>query len=219
MDTQTLENNVFLFVPNLIGYGRIALAILSFYFMHTNYICACVCYLLSVALDAVDGYAARLLNQGSRLGGMLDQLTDRCGTMGLLFTLGSFYPEFMFTFQMFAAVDIACHWVFLHSTVLLKKESHKLIDVTTHPIMKIYYSNKFILGLLCGANETFFAVLYLMHFTPGPFVGGYYLFRIVLCLCSPLAGLKIFVTLFHGYVGCMNIAQMDMEERSATKKD
>ena len=39
--------NVFLFVPNLIGYGRIFLALLSFWFMPTNYVAAACCYILS----------------------------------------------------------------------------------------------------------------------------------------------------------------------------
>ena len=87
--------NVFLFVPNLIGYGRIFLALLSFWFMPTNYVAAAWCYILSgeyiIAsvsslhyvssppglLDAVDGHAARLLGQSSKFGAMLDMLTDR----------------------------------------------------------------------------------------------------------------------------------------------
>ena len=39
--------NVFLFVPNLIGYARIFLALLSFWFMPTNYVAAAWCYILS----------------------------------------------------------------------------------------------------------------------------------------------------------------------------
>lgn len=36
---------------------------------------------LSGLLDAVDGHAARMLNQSSKFGAMLDMLTDRCATM------------------------------------------------------------------------------------------------------------------------------------------
>jgi len=42
-------DNVFLFVPNLIGYARIFLALLSFWFMPTNYVVAAWCYILSGA--------------------------------------------------------------------------------------------------------------------------------------------------------------------------
>lgn len=37
---------------------------------------------------------------GTKFGAMLDQLTDRCGTMGLLVTLSYFYPKYMFWFQL-----------------------------------------------------------------------------------------------------------------------
>lgn len=76
--------NVYLFIPNLIGefpsqnkeiafswflffatlgYARIVLAIVSFYFMPTNHVIASWCYIVSVLLDALDGHAARKFNQ------------------------------------------------------------------------------------------------------------------------------------------------------------
>ena len=47
----------------LVGYARIVLAILSFYFMPTDYIVATIMYLLSLLLDEFDGNAARYFNQ------------------------------------------------------------------------------------------------------------------------------------------------------------
>ena len=47
----------------LVGYARIVLAILSFYFMPTDYIVATIMYLLSILLDEFDGHAARYFNQ------------------------------------------------------------------------------------------------------------------------------------------------------------
>ena len=46
------------------GYARIVLAILSFYFMPFDYVTASICYIVSGLLDAFDGHAARMLNQG-----------------------------------------------------------------------------------------------------------------------------------------------------------
>ena len=76
MGNQPTEN-IFMFVPNLIGYGRIVLGLISFYFMPTNHIVASWCYILSGFLDAFDGHAARALNQSTKFGAMLDMLTDR----------------------------------------------------------------------------------------------------------------------------------------------
>lgn len=51
----------------------------------------------------------------TKFGAMLDQLTDRCGTMGLLVTLSCFYPKYMFWFQLSMAIDVSCHWFYLHT--------------------------------------------------------------------------------------------------------
>ncbi|GJJ12095.1 hypothetical protein Clacol_006336 [Clathrus columnatus] len=74
---QTYSENVFLFVPNLIGYTRIILAGLSLQFMsyHPRY--CTILYGISCLLDAVDGHAARALGQSSKFGAVLDMVTDR----------------------------------------------------------------------------------------------------------------------------------------------
>ena len=41
------EDNVFLFVPNLIGYGRIFLQLIAMWFMPSNHVVAAWCYILS----------------------------------------------------------------------------------------------------------------------------------------------------------------------------
>ncbi|KAK6029208.1 Sec63 domain protein [Ostertagia ostertagi] len=69
---------------------------------------AMFCYALSAGLDAVDGMVARKYNQSSRFGAMLDQLTDRCGTMALCMALCRFYPTSMFWIQ-FVNIYCLCH--------------------------------------------------------------------------------------------------------------
>ena len=112
------EENIFMFVPNLIGYARIFLALLSFWFMPTNHVVAGWCYILSGLLDAFDGHAARAFNQSTKFGAMLDMLTDRCATMCLLATLGTFYPRWLFFFQLSMTIDMSCHWIHLHTSTL-----------------------------------------------------------------------------------------------------
>lgn len=92
---QTYSENVFLFVPNLIGkevipskrrvlkqkhltgYTRVILAGLSLHFMsyHPKY--CTLAYVISCLLDAVDGQTARWLGQTSKFGAVLDMVTDR----------------------------------------------------------------------------------------------------------------------------------------------
>ncbi|PSN38759.1 CDP-diacylglycerol--inositol 3-phosphatidyltransferase [Blattella germanica] len=209
------SENIFLFVPNIIGYGRIILAIIAFYYMPTNYVVACWCYIISGLLDAFDGHAARYFNQSTKFGAMLDQLTDRCGTMGLLVTLSYFYPQYMFLFQLSMTIDISCHWIHLHTTLLQGKTSHKFIDLSENPIMRIYYTSRTVLFFMCAGNEAFYASLYLLHFTEGPVVAGVGLFRIICYLCAPVAVVKSLIALLQGYIASKNLGAVDVRERQA----
>lgn len=90
------EENIFMFIPNLIGFARVILAILACITMQSLPILTLTFYFLSVGLDAFDGTAARWYNQATKFGAVLDQLTDRCGTMCLTFV--SFIYCFGFLF-------------------------------------------------------------------------------------------------------------------------
>lgn len=211
------QENIFLFIPNLIGYARIILAFISFYFMPFNCIIASLCYVTSALLDAFDGHAARAFNQSTKFGAMLDMLTDRCGTTCLIVTLCYFYPKYMFLFQTSIFIDIFCHWIFLHSQMLRGRTSHKFHDLNDNKIMAFYYK-KGPLFFMCAANEAFYSSLYLLYFTEGPLVAGIGLFRVVMYITAPLATLKAIISLIHGYVASLNIALIDQEERASIKK-
>lgn len=212
------EENIFIFVPNIIGYARIVLAIISFYFMPTNYIIACTCYIVSALLDAFDGHAARYFDQSTKFGAMLDQLTDRCGTMGLVTVLAHFYPKYSFLLIMSMCIDIACHWIFLHTSILQGKSSHKFVDMSENPIMNLYYTNKTVLFVMCAGNEAFYASLYLLHFTEGPIIVGLGLFKIILFLSAPICILKTGISILHCIVASKNLAIIDVNERKKMSK-
>ncbi|KAI1715506.1 CDP-alcohol phosphatidyltransferase domain-containing protein [Ditylenchus destructor] len=188
------DTNVFLFYPNLIGYGRIALAVLSFCFMPTNPWYASITYFASAALDAIDGHVARMFNQGSRFGAMLDQLTDRCAFMALLMALCQFYPSLTFCLQIVAVVDIASHWLHLHATDLTGKNTHKS---STNPILNYYYTSKQFLFFMCFGNEAFYGLLYINAFWSGPSLFGITLMQLLAFLCFPIAFVKSVISLVH----------------------
>jgi len=90
----TTARDVVLFIPNLIGYGRVLSTIGSFFLMvlFPNYwYIALVLYVSSFVGDLFDGMAARRFDQCSTFGGLLDMVTDRCSTLGLLFVLSAEY--------------------------------------------------------------------------------------------------------------------------------
>ncbi|KAM0734295.1 CDP-diacylglycerol--inositol 3-phosphatidyltransferase [Formica fusca] len=214
----TESENIFLFVPNIIGFGRVILALISFYFMPTNYVIASWCYVVSSLLDAIDGHAARYYNQSTKFGAILDQLTDRVGTMCLIVTLCLFYPAYIFWFQLSMCIDIACHWIYLHTTLLQGKTSHKFIDMSENPIMRLYYTNRIVLFFMCAGNEAFYAGLYLLHFTEGPILAGIGLYKLIVYLSAPVALVKAAISVLHGYVSCINLSIIDVKERQERLK-
>lgn len=161
------EENIFLFVPNIIGYFRIVFTITACYFMKSNYPMAAFWYLLSGLMDAVDGFLARLLNQTSRFGSILDQITDRCATLCLVMVLAYFYPDYMVIFQLVNIIDIGGHWIHIWSSQMMGKASHKFIDPNENLILRLYYTSRPVLFLMCAGNELFYSSLYLLHFTEG----------------------------------------------------
>lgn len=213
------EENVYLFVPNLIGYTRIFLALLSFYFMPTNYVLATWAYIISGFLDAIDGHAARMLNQGSRFGAFLDMLTDRCATMCLLVVLCLFYPSWTFLFQLSMIIDIVSHWIHCQSALMKGIDSHKKIDLAGNPILRHYYTNRKILFCMCAGNELFYAMLYLLHFTHGPTVPlgplSFGIFTAICVLCAPVALTKTAISVVQLYAACQNVVAIDVAERKA----
>ncbi|GAB6030183.1 hypothetical protein CHUAL_005859 [Chamberlinius hualienensis] len=210
-----MSENIFLFVPNLIGYARIILALVAFYFMSTDYVVATWCYCISGLLDAFDGHAARMLNQSTKFGAMLDQLTDRCGTLGLLMTLAYFYPKYMFWFQLSTVIDIAGHWIHTQTSIMQGKTSHKFVDASGNAIMRLYYTSRPVLFAMCLFNEAFYSALYILYFTEGPLILGFGLFRLIAYITAPLSIIKTGITLLHMYLASVNLGILDVAERTA----
>ncbi|KAJ7903410.1 phosphatidylinositol synthase [Mycena olivaceomarginata] len=162
------SENVFLFVPNLIGYARIILASVALYYMSSDPNYCMVAYCASCLLDALDGYAARKFDQRSQFGAVLDMVTDRCTTSCLLCYLSSAYPDYALYFQFLIALDFSSHYMIMYSTLVTGSSSHKDITNDVSAILRLYYTNKTVLFLTCAGNELFFVSLYLMKWTETP---------------------------------------------------
>lgn len=216
-------NNVFLYVPNIIGYVRVVLSIVSFYFMPTHPNTTVICYLTSEFLDALDGHAARALGQCTKFGAMFDMLVDRCSTMCLCFVLAMFYPKWALFFQLWAAIDVASHWLHLHASTVKGSESHKKIDLSGNPILHLYYTSRKVLFTMCAGNELWFSMVYMLYFGEGPAVisfGRYAigLWRIILYAVTPIMIGKQIISFVHLYTAALDMAAIDEAERNATPK-
>ncbi|KAI3354665.1 hypothetical protein L3Q82_019162, partial [Scortum barcoo] len=76
---------VLLYWPNIVGYFRIALVVAAWAAFASPSLFVCL-YSLCIALDGVDGWLARRLNQSSRFGAWLDVVVDNLGR-GMLWSL------------------------------------------------------------------------------------------------------------------------------------
>ncbi|KAK3057403.1 phosphatidylinositol synthase 1 (CDP-alcohol phosphatidyltransferase1) [Extremus antarcticus] len=165
-DDQT-DENIFLFVPNLIGYSRVVLALASLYFMPLHPRRCSFLYSVSCLLDALDGWAARKFKQSTRFGAVLDMITDRCTTTCLLVFLATAKPGYSMIFQGLISLDFASHYMHMYSTLSMggQSESHKNVSAERSWIMNLYYTNKAVLFTACALNELFFIALYLLCFS------------------------------------------------------
>ena len=92
---------------------RVIFAVASFFYLSRPAIFLPL-YAVSCLLDAVDGHAARLLNQCSKLGAVLDMVTDRSTTAGLTAYLGHIYPEYMAGFLVLIGLDLSSHYMHMY---------------------------------------------------------------------------------------------------------
>lgn len=136
-------NKVLLYYPNLIGYARFICMALSFILAEVSWQQSIGLYLLAFVGDVVDGYVARACHQstkelidmfkccllisfgvGSKYGGVLDMVTDRVSTCGLLIIISHFYPQYKLTCIFLVVLDITSHWFHVMRSVLSRVPLH-----------------------------------------------------------------------------------------------
>ena len=204
------SDNPFLYLPFLLGYLRMLLALLSFWFMSSSPLTAALLYTLSMTIDMVDGLESRLARQVTRLGGMMDMLTDMGSTVGLLATLATLYPSHLFGVQVWMVVSLASHWLHLHTTLLQGLPTHRAIPVTSNPWLRLYYTHPAILPALVLATQGFLLALYLAHFQPSST-----LLPTLATLCLPGVAVKAGVEVLQLGLAAQVLAGVDARRRGS----
>ena len=123
---------------------------------------AVVLYVASFAGDLVDGLAARKFNQCSKFGGLLDMVTDRCSTAGLLFVLGceATVPLHTLAFQALILLDISSHWCQMYASL---DQHHKSKDANHNVLVRWYYDYYLFFGYLCVGAEFLYVTQYVLQ--------------------------------------------------------
>lgn len=187
---------VFLYIPNIIGYVRILLSAKAF----ANYLSPWTFftyYFISFVLDAVDGLAARKLDQSSYMGAQLDMLTDRCATAALLTVLAKLYSWHAPIYLVLIFLDGYSHWMQMVAGARAGTVSHKA--ASRGKLLNLYYWRP-VLTFVCSLNETTFLALYMLHFKNMPPIFGsdtlyHTIFNIVFYASLPVCILKQVVSL------------------------
>lgn len=155
----TRHGNVWVYIPNLIGYARVASTFTAFLLAPKHPTVFVALYFLSFVADETDGRFARKYHQTSTLGAVLDMVTDRVSTAGLLMLLCKTYPELFILFLSLLMLDLFSHWFQMYSTLVAGSATHK--DVNSHSfLVRLYYQQRIYMGFCCVSCE----VMYLMCF-------------------------------------------------------
>eukprot|EP00899_Mesostigma_viride_P015069 jgi/Mesvir1/23563/Mv18259-RA.1 len=163
-----MATSVYLYIPNLIGYFRIILLFVAFGVAFDRPEWFLICYFLSFACDELDGRFARMFNQTSAFGAVLDMVTDRLATTALLVLLSQFYRHYFHLYLGLVALDIGSHWLQMHSSHLAAQKSHKDQTGNRSWLMRTYYTNRIFMGACCISCEVLYLACYARKFPDVP---------------------------------------------------
>eukprot|EP00656_Telonema_subtile_P018082 TRINITY_DN19743_c0_g1_i4.p1 TRINITY_DN19743_c0_g1~~TRINITY_DN19743_c0_g1_i4.p1 ORF type:complete len:182 (-),score=45.06 TRINITY_DN19743_c0_g1_i4:101-646(-) len=176
-------------------------------------------YVSSFVLDLFDGMAARHFNQCSSLGGVLDMLTDRCSTAGLLviLTWREHWPQYRLVFLLCIVLDFSSHWCAMYSAAI-GGAHHKSAEATKDKffLMRWYYEVYAFFGYCCVGQEFFYILLFVL--APGhnfnPVVAGVSLSQLCWYGCGPAWALKQIVNVFQLTSSCYSLAEQDIAAKN-----
>jgi len=171
---------------------------------------AIILYLASFVGDLFDGLVARRLGQTSTFGGLLDMVTDRCSTLGLLFVLAIDYEEIhlRLIFLSLCLLDISSHWCQMYSTSSLGKH-HKSEDGNEgrNFLVRWFYKYYFFFGYLCVGAEFTYVLAYVIQFTNDHWI--HPVLKAVFWAVAPGCLLKQLVNAMQLTSACYAVAEYD----------
>lgn len=214
-------NQVFLFIPNLIGYIRACLYLSAFSIHLVGQWQLCIIfYSLGFLLDELDGKASQIFNQRSNFGAALDMVLDRCATLGLCLILAQLYPNYLIVFILLISLDISSHYYLLYANQLVENDNHKDVESwSSNWLLNLYYNKKAFFDLLIVGNEIFYILLYINYYSQGiklTYIGlnNLGIWQCILFLCVPLYLLKQLINIVQLQSAATKIAAIDLSKRN-----
>ena len=164
------HGKVLWYVPNLIGYLRVALVLCAFgNALQRPKLCLSA-YFFAFVCDELDGRAARTFRQCSAFGAVLDMATDRVSTAGLMVVLAALLPTAAPLLAILLSLDVGAHWLRTAAAQAQGKHHKKVSTVATNGLLKLYYRSRIFMGYCCVSAEVTYLALYAMQwkYTQGP---------------------------------------------------
>ncbi|CAG9471970.1 unnamed protein product [Plasmodium vivax] len=205
------KRSVYLYIPNIIGYIRVILALWGFVVCRKNLILFAVLYATSQILDAFDGWTARKFNQTSVFGQILDQITDRLSTTLLYLLNGNVYDEYIIAIGLIMIADIGGHYFHSSSCAIAGNKTHKKIEKGNR-LLKLYYERPVVMVICIIAYESFWFAAYVFKVTPKNNILHKMAHYALLC-SSPLAAFKMFTNISQGIHGAKCLVDMDNKKK------
>lgn len=157
-----ITSSVFMYVPNLIGYARVACLFYALRYAFSCWSGFVGFYAAGALLDAVDGWAARKLKQDTKFGAVLDMVTDRVSTNMLYLVLAIMFPDRYMSLAMMAALDYASHWFRMYAASMTGSH-HKAVGSNRNWLLRMYYTKKAFMLVCCVAQEAYLLAMYAGH--------------------------------------------------------
>jgi CDP-diacylglycerol--inositol 3-phosphatidyltransferase len=202
---------IFYYIPNIIGYLRIVCTLCSIYwaFNEKYWYYTLQYYMISFILDGVDGFCARLFNQCTKFGSLLDMITDRCSTLSLLIILSHLYHQKYITMSIIfiISLDISSHWLHMMSS----KNHHKIIDKNQNIVVKTYYNNKLFFSYCCIGTEFTYILFFVLYYKPNLVLFKVLPLDYILYLTGPACGIKNVINVYQLLSACVDIAIEDVK--------
>lgn len=208
------QAEILCYYANIMDYFRVVASMYSFYISKSNPKLFVICYFISFILDAFDGTVARYYKQTSKLGATLDMVTDRISTAGLLALLSGFYPEYSTYFIFLIMLDMGSHWLQTHSGLMTApdQQNHKNLGENIF-LLKLYYTNRNVLGIVCLGAEVFLLILYINHFYPKLMECQYFVYFFYINFAIYV--FKQFISILQIFGASARIAELDAKEATA----
>jgi CDP-diacylglycerol--inositol 3-phosphatidyltransferase len=156
------------FIPNILDYVRIILLIAVIFLFATHTYYAIALYALNSILDGLDGTLARLLNQQSKLGALLDFSIDRAAITILLGACIWASPHLFVLFLFVMALDIGSHFAVCYASAY-NNGSHLKFLTKGSPLLCWFSQKSWVRYSICTSHDLFFGLFIINTFIPSSY--------------------------------------------------